>query len=101
MARPAPTAAQHRVWRNIHMNNRADRYRALYLAALCAAVSLAAWPAAAAPLSSFALPPLTQGQSAQHHVGKVVWVELITPDLARAEAFYAGLLNWSFEKLPG
>ena len=83
------------------MNNRADRYRALYLPALCAGLWLAAWPAAGAPLSSVALPPLTQGQSAEHHVGKVVWAELITPDLARAEAFYTGLLNWSFEKIPG
>jgi hypothetical protein len=83
------------------MNNRAARYRALYLPALCAGLWFTAWPAAGAPpASGLALPPLTQG-SAEHHGGKVVWVELITPDLAGAEAFYAGLLNWSFEKIPG
>jgi predicted enzyme related to lactoylglutathione lyase len=54
----------------------------------------------AAP-NGFVLPPLTEGASTEHHTGKVVWVDLVTPDLARAEQFYAGLFGWSFEKVAG
>jgi predicted enzyme related to lactoylglutathione lyase len=50
-------------------------------------------PASAAPLQ---LPPLVEPASSEHHVGKVIWVELVTPDLASAKRFYAGLFGWTF-----
>ena len=55
---------------------------------------------AAASISSFVaaatLTPLVQPASQEHHVGKVVFVELVTPDLAVAKTFYGGLFGWTF-----
>jgi predicted enzyme related to lactoylglutathione lyase len=48
---------------------------------------------AASPLQ---LPPLVEPASQEHHVGKVIFVELVTPDLAAAEKFYGGLFGWTF-----
>jgi predicted enzyme related to lactoylglutathione lyase len=47
----------------------------------------------AAPIE---LPPIVDPPSAEHHVGKVIWVELATPDLAGAKRFYSGLFGWTF-----
>jgi len=44
-------------------------------------------------------PPLPSESSSEHHPGKVVWVELVTPDLAAAERFYSGLFGWTFRDL--
>jgi hypothetical protein len=52
----------------------------------------------AAPLE---LPPLVQPATAEHHVGKVIWVDLVTPDLASAKRFYAGLFGWTFRDIHG
>jgi predicted enzyme related to lactoylglutathione lyase len=53
-------------------------------------------PAAASPTKLSALvAPATQ----ERHVGKVVLVELVTPDLAAAERFYGGLFGWTFRDL--
>ena len=58
---------------------------------------LAAAPAALAqPLQ---LPPIVAPPSEDHHVGKVILVELITPDLAAAERFYGGLFGWTFREI--
>lgn len=38
--------------------------------------------------------------SIEHHVGKVAFVELVTPDLAAAKTFYAGLFGWAFQDMP-
>jgi predicted enzyme related to lactoylglutathione lyase len=46
--------------------------------------------------ASFELPPLVQPASTEHHVGKVIWLDLVTPDLDRAKLFYAGLFGWTF-----
>jgi len=51
-------------------------------------------PASAAP--PFELPPLVSEGSAEHHVGKVIWADLVTPDLAGAQQFYGGLFGWTF-----
>lgn len=66
------------------------------LARWCVALAciLAATAAAAA---SFELPPINQPPTADHHPGKVIWVDLVTPDLARAERFYGGLFGWTFD----
>lgn len=37
--------------------------------------------------------------SQEHHVGKVIFVELVTPDLAGAERFYGGLFGWTFHDI--
>jgi predicted enzyme related to lactoylglutathione lyase len=47
----------------------------------------------AAPMD---LPPLVQPSSAEHHVGKVVWADLVTPDLGAAKRFYGGVFGWTF-----
>jgi predicted enzyme related to lactoylglutathione lyase len=60
---------------------------AMLLSATCAATVIAA---------PFDLPPLVQPASAEHHVGKVIWVDLVTPDLAGAKRFYSGLFGWTF-----
>jgi uncharacterized protein len=49
--------------------------------------------------ASFELPPLNTPASTEHHVGKVIWVDLVTPDLAAAERFYGGLLGWTFQTI--
>lgn len=45
------------------------------------------------------LPPLTEPPTKEHHTGKVVLVELITPDLDASEKFYGGLFNWTFRDM--
>jgi predicted enzyme related to lactoylglutathione lyase len=62
-------------------------------ALLCAAV---AGPATALPLR---LPALVDPASEEHHVGKIILVELVTPDLAAAKQFYAGLFGWTFREI--
>jgi predicted enzyme related to lactoylglutathione lyase len=60
------------------------------LAALLGAAS--AVPVMAAPPQ---LPAIVEPASQEHHVGKVVFIELVTPDLAAAKQFYAGLFGWT------
>jgi predicted enzyme related to lactoylglutathione lyase len=55
-------------------------------------------PLAAAPAALPALPPLVQPPTNEHHVGKVIWVDLVTPNLAAAEHFYGGLFGWTFQE---
>ena len=54
--------------------------------------------ATAAPglAASLQLPALVEPASDEHHVGKVVFVELVTPDIAAAKQFYAGLFGWTY-----
>jgi uncharacterized protein len=56
-------------------------------------VGTCAAPAAAAQLQ---LPPIIAPPTQQHLVGKVIFQELVTPDLARAKQFYGSLLGWTF-----
>jgi predicted enzyme related to lactoylglutathione lyase len=48
-------------------------------------------------------PSVSQGlvdpPSAEHHVGKFIFVELVTPDLAASKQFYGGLFGWNFPVL--
>ncbi len=37
--------------------------------------------------------------SAEHHTGKIVFVELVTPDVAAAKQFYAALFGWTYRDL--
>jgi predicted enzyme related to lactoylglutathione lyase len=84
------------------MSSPRQRFRAAYLPVLCSAVLCAAGIAGAqAATNPFQLPSLLPAASGEHHVGKVIWVDLVTPDIARAEQFYTGLFGWSFEKVAG
>ncbi|MGB6449436.1 MAG: VOC family protein, partial [Steroidobacteraceae bacterium] len=69
-------------------------YAVLLYAAGVAAVN-------AAPQATILLPALTQPSSGEHHVGKVVWADLVTPDLDGAKRFYGALFGWTFRAVPG
>jgi predicted enzyme related to lactoylglutathione lyase len=45
------------------------------------------------------LPALVTPSSHEHHVGKVIFVELVTPDIAAAKQFYAELFGWNFRDI--
>ena len=65
---------------------------------LVAAVTLlAAGPSLAAPPP---LPAINTPPGQEHHTGKTIFVQLVTPDLATSEAFYTGLLGWQFQPIP-
>ncbi len=71
----------------------------LFLSVTFSLASLAfAVPLAAAPLQ---VPPIVSPASTEHHPGKPIFAELITPSLATAEPFYAGLFGWTFKAIPG
>jgi uncharacterized protein len=44
-------------------------------------------------------PPVTVPRTEEHHAGKVIFVELVTPDLAAAKQFYGGLFGWTFRDM--
>lgn len=46
------------------------------------------------------LPPITRRPTTEHHVGKVVWVDLASPDPEIAKRFYGKLFGWSFYSGP-
>ena len=49
----------------------------------------------------FDLPPVSNPASTEHHPGKAIWADLVTPDLGAAERFYGGLFGWTFQTIPG
>jgi uncharacterized protein len=49
--------------------------------------------------ADFQLPALNSPPSAEHHAGKMIWADLVTPDLAAAEKFYGGLFGWTFQPI--
>jgi uncharacterized protein len=63
----------------------------------CAALVAGAAAAYRADLAGLELPPLANPAAQAHHQGKVVWAELVTPDLAAAKRFYGGLFGWTFQ----
>jgi predicted enzyme related to lactoylglutathione lyase len=68
----------------------------LRAASLCA---VAAVGACAAPRAQIALPTVSPVPTQEHHVGQIVWYDLVTDDIAAAQAFYGPLLGWSFEDI--
>jgi predicted enzyme related to lactoylglutathione lyase len=76
------------------MNRR--RMLQLSLAGLLLAGAMTQSPGADRP--SFDLPPLMQPSSTEHP-GKLIWAELVTPDLATAERFYGGVFGWTFQDI--
>jgi predicted enzyme related to lactoylglutathione lyase len=77
---------------------RAVRHALLAVLALFIGVTSVA-TVQAASLQSLALPPLTATATGEHHPGKIVWLELVTPDLAVSERFYGSLFGWTFREL--
>jgi uncharacterized protein len=55
----------------------------------------------AAPGPGVVLPALTDPASGEHHVGKVIWTDLVTPDLNDAKRFYGALFGWTFREVQG
>jgi uncharacterized protein len=49
--------------------------------------------------ADFELPALNTPPSTEHHAGKMVWADLVTPDLAAAEKFYGTLFGWTFHRI--
>jgi hypothetical protein len=45
------------------------------------------------------LPAIVEPASQEHHVGKLIFVELVTPDLAATKQFYTGLFGWTFRDI--
>jgi predicted enzyme related to lactoylglutathione lyase len=82
--------------------NRPHRPRLLpdaAVALLIFAFSLSGGWLSAARAADFELPALNTPPSAEHHAGKMVWADLVTPDLAAAEKFYGGLFGWTFQSI--
>lgn len=73
------------------------RLRSL-LSAGAMAVAIMAVAANATAADRFELPPIGT-TAAEHHAGKMIWADLVTPDLAQAERFYGGMFGWSFKDL--
>lgn len=61
------------------------------LAALLGLACTATVTAAPQPLPALVAPAIQE-----HHVGKVIFVELVTPNIAGAKRFYAQLFGWTF-----
>ena len=70
------------------------RVRGFLRMGLLAGLLGVAGPALAAPL-----PVLQEPAGNEHHVGKVIFVELVTPDLAAAKQFYGSLFGWKFQDI--
>jgi predicted enzyme related to lactoylglutathione lyase len=43
------------------------------------------------------LPPITSQATKSWHPGRIVWLDLVTPDAAAAKKFYGGLFGWQFK----
>jgi predicted enzyme related to lactoylglutathione lyase len=82
--------------------SRAGRIRSICRIGMSAALLgiVAALPVIAAPPGPPQLPPLMDPASQEHHVGKIVLLNLVTPDLAAAKTFYGGLFGWTFRDIP-
>ena len=65
----------------------------------CVRCSCAPPAAATVNAAPFELPPLVEPATAEHHVGKVIWLDPMTPDLAGAKQFYSGLFGWTFRDI--
>jgi len=77
------------------MTDTSRRARARWLGVGLAFALLAA-PVAACLAAPEQIPSIVDPPSSEHHVGKVIWADLVTPDLAGAKRFYAGLFGWTF-----
>ena len=63
---------------------------AIFLGVACAVPVMAA---------EIQVPAIVEPASQEHHVGKLIFVELVTPDLAATKQFYTGLFGWTFRDI--
>jgi predicted enzyme related to lactoylglutathione lyase len=70
--------------------------RSLLRHALFAALVAVGAPAAA---DQFRMPAIVAPATQEHHPGKVIFVELVTPDLAASKRFYGALFGWTFRDI--
>ena len=75
-----------------HGSGRLRRLLALGLAAAVGSGVAGSARAASSDLPGLVVPPSTE-----RHAGKMVFTELVTPDLAGARQFYGGLFGWTFQ----
>jgi uncharacterized protein len=47
----------------------------------------------------FQFPAIVDPPRQEHHSGKVIFAELVTPDVAASERFYGGLFGWTFRDI--
>jgi predicted enzyme related to lactoylglutathione lyase len=47
------------------------------------------------------VPPIVSPPSGQHYLGKPIFAELITPDIAASKQFYTALFGWTFQDVAG
>ncbi|HTT04987.1 MAG TPA: VOC family protein [Steroidobacteraceae bacterium] len=74
--------------------------KVLLTAALVAAAALlASEPLLAAKRGAPVLPPLTSPATNVRQAGRVVWHDLLTPDLAVDERFYGALFGWTYRDM--
>jgi uncharacterized protein len=74
----------------------------IIFAGLLGALCIAGAPVfSAGPGPALDLPALTTQASHEHHYGKVIWTDLVTPNVDAAKKFYGGLFGWSFRDVPG
>lgn len=79
------------------LRSRASGARALFRKTLWpSALALAMGLCGAAFAAPSHLPAINQPASSEHHTGKVILVELVTPDLDASKRFYSSLFNWTF-----
>ena len=45
------------------------------------------------------LPAIVEPPSQDHHIGKLIFVQLVTPDIAAAKQFYGELFGWTFRDI--
>ena len=51
-----------------------------------------------APAPKIVLPPVSPTPTNDHQVGKIVWYDLVTHDLAGVKRFYGELFGWQFQE---
>jgi hypothetical protein len=67
--------------------------RGLLAVLLCVACAV---PVMAAPVH---LPAIVEPPSQEHHIGKLIFVQLVTPDIAATKQFYGELFGWTFRDI--
>lgn len=80
--------------RRMRPNRTRNFFRLCLLSAILGVAGAA--PVMALPLQ---MPALVEPASQEHHVGKVIFVELVTPDLSAAKRFYTGLFGWTYRDI--
>ena len=80
--RTRPERARHFFWQGLF---------SILLGIVCAMPVMASSP--------IQLPAIVDPPSQEHHAGKLIFVELVTPNLAVAKQFYGGLFGWTFRDI--